>query len=115
MLMSYSSSPLTEKSGLMVGITQQMIGVGFIVSTWIGYGSAHVPDSSPFSWRFPLAFQTVPCIIIIVGLTFFPESPRALIEWGREDEGLKVVRITLFPIDLVIDSSLAAKTPSEWP
>ena len=70
-----------------------MIGVGFIVSTWVGYGSAHVPETSSFSWRFPLAFQTVPCIIIILGLLFFPESPRQLIENGKEEEGLKVVRM----------------------
>ena len=77
--------------GLIVGVTQQMIGVGFIVSTWIGYGSHHVPDTSSFSWRFPLAFQTVPCVVIIMGLLFFPESPRALIEKEKEEEGMQVV------------------------
>jgi MFS family permease len=76
--------------GLIVGITQQMIGIGFIVSTWVGYGSAQAPDTSSLQWRFPLAFQTVPCIIIICGLLFFPESPRQLIEKGKEDEGLRV-------------------------
>ena len=70
-----------------------MIGVGFIISTWVGYGSAHVPETSSFSWRFPLAFQVVPCIIIIVGLLFFPESPRQLVENGKEDEALSVVCI----------------------
>jgi MFS family permease len=82
---------LTINAGLMVGITQQMIGVGFIVSTWVGYGSAQVPKTSSFSWRFPLAFQTIPCVIIILGLLFFPESPRQLIEKGKEDEGMRVV------------------------
>jgi hypothetical protein len=68
-----------------------MIGVGFIVSTWIGYGAAQAPKTSSFQWRFPLAFQTVPCIIIIFGLLFFPESPRQLIEKRKEEEGLRVV------------------------
>jgi hypothetical protein len=63
----------------------------FLVSTWVGYGSAHVPDTSSFSWRFPLAFQTVPCMIIIGGLLFFPESPRHLIAKEKEEEGLQVV------------------------
>ncbi|KAK4095739.1 general substrate transporter [Parathielavia hyrcaniae] len=31
--------------GLIVGLAQQMIGVGFIVSTWVGYGSAHAYGS----------------------------------------------------------------------
>ncbi|KAF2755587.1 general substrate transporter [Pseudovirgaria hyperparasitica] len=78
--------------GLIVGLTQQMIGVGFIISTWVGFGSAHVPATSAFSWRFPLAFQCVPCIILIIGLFFFPESPRYLVQTDREDEALKVLR-----------------------
>ncbi|PSN71310.1 general substrate transporter [Corynespora cassiicola Philippines] len=79
------------KRGLMVGITQQMIGVGFIVSTWVGYGSSKVPDTNSFSWRFPLAFQAVPCLIIIGGILFFPESPRHLCEIDRADEALEVL------------------------
>ncbi|PVH93846.1 general substrate transporter [Periconia macrospinosa] len=79
------------KRGLIVGITQQMIGVGFIVSTWVGYGSAHVPETSSFSWRFPLAFQCIPCLILIMGILFFPESPRYLVEVDRADEALQVL------------------------
>lgn len=75
-----------------MGITQQMIGIGFIVSTWIGYGSSKVPETSAFSWRFPLGFQAIPCVILIIGLFFLPESPRHLIETDRAEEGMKVIR-----------------------
>ena len=68
-----------------------MIGIGFIVSTWVGYGSAHVPETSSFSWRFPLGFQCIPCLIIIAGIMFFPESPRYLVETDRADEALEVL------------------------
>ncbi|KAF2732768.1 general substrate transporter [Polyplosphaeria fusca] len=78
--------------GLIVGITQQMIGIGFIVSTWVGYGSAQVPPTSAFSWRFPLGFQAIPCIMLICGIMFFPESPRHLIETDRADEALVVLK-----------------------
>ncbi|KAI4149163.1 MAG: hypothetical protein LQ340_004766 [Diploschistes diacapsis] len=78
--------------GLIVGLTQQMIGVGFTVSTWIGYGSAQAAASSSLQWRFPLAFQAVPCIILLVGLLGFPESPRQLIEKDRDDEAMGVLR-----------------------
>lgn len=44
------SVPNNNLPGLIVGIAQQMIGVGFIVSTWVGYGSHHVPKTSSFSW-----------------------------------------------------------------
>ncbi|KAH7385482.1 sugar carrier protein A [Phaeosphaeria sp. MPI-PUGE-AT-0046c] len=78
--------------GLIVGIAQQMIGVGFIVSSWVGYGSSKVPDTSPFSWRFPLAFQCLPCLMLICGMMFFPESPRYLVEIDRTDEALVVLK-----------------------
>ncbi|KAF2622308.1 sugar carrier protein A [Macroventuria anomochaeta] len=77
--------------GLIVGIAQQMIGIGFIVSTWVGYGSSKVPETNSFSWRFPLAFQCVPCLMIICGIMFFPESPRYLVETDRSDEALRVL------------------------
>ncbi|KAI8941531.1 hypothetical protein NX059_002747 [Plenodomus lindquistii] len=77
---------------MIVGFAQQMIGVGFIVSTWVGYGASKVPKTSSFSWRFPLAFQCVPCLILICGMMFFPESPRYLVETDRADEALRVLR-----------------------
>jgi MFS family permease len=99
--------------GLVVGLTQQMIGVGFIVSTWIGFGSHHMPDSSKdaqFQWRyvhpifghaietmliwsrFPLGFQIFPAILLLVGLIWLPESPRWLIDQDRDEEALRVLR-----------------------
>ncbi|KAK6395559.1 hypothetical protein LTR65_010577 [Meristemomyces frigidus] len=83
-------------SGWAIGLilTQQMIGVGFIVSTWIGYGSHHAPSDSsyaPLQWRFPLAFQVLPALLLLVGLIWLPESPRYLIEVDRDDEALKVL------------------------
>ncbi|KAL9094731.1 MAG: hypothetical protein Q9165_003001 [Trypethelium subeluteriae] len=78
--------------GFIVGLTQQMIGVGFIVSTWIGYGCNHAPDTSSVQWRFPLAFQVLPSLILLVGLIWMPESPRYLIEIGKEEEAMQVFR-----------------------
>ncbi|KAF2147822.1 putative MFS sugar transporter [Myriangium duriaei CBS 260.36] len=77
--------------GLLVGLTQQMIGVGFIVSTWIGYGCHHAPDSSSVQWRFPLAFQIIPSLALLLGLFVLPESPRWLIEKDRNEEALAVL------------------------
>ncbi|KFY22688.1 hypothetical protein V493_06402 [Pseudogymnoascus sp. VKM F-4281 (FW-2241)] len=78
--------------GLIVGMAQQMIGVGFIVSTWVGYGSHHAGDHTQFQWRFPLAFQAVPCIILAIGMIFLPESPRHLMAIDREDEAMRILR-----------------------
>ncbi|RJE18102.1 MFS sugar transporter [Aspergillus sclerotialis] len=78
--------------GLIIGLAQQMNGVGFIVSTWVGYGSLHAPDTSQFQWRFPLAFQAFPAIMLLVGMLFLPESPRYLIEKERHDTAMKVLK-----------------------
>ncbi|KAK3367676.1 general substrate transporter [Podospora didyma] len=79
--------------GLIVGLTQQMIGVGFIVSTWVGYGAAHAEgDLGEFQWRFPLAFQALPALILAAGIMFFPESPRHLMETDREEEALRILK-----------------------
>ncbi|RPB03842.1 putative MFS sugar transporter [Choiromyces venosus 120613-1] len=78
--------------GFLVGLSQQMIGVGFIVSTWVGYGSAQAPSTSSFQWRFPLAFQGVPAGILAIGLFWFPESPRQLIEKDNDVEATRILR-----------------------
>lgn len=78
--------------GLIVGLAQQMIGVGFIVSTWVGYGSAQAGAGSSMQWRFPLAFQAVPALLLAVGMFFFPESPRHLMETDREEQAMRVLQ-----------------------
>jgi hypothetical protein len=64
----------------IVGLAPQMIGVGYIVSTWIGYGSLHALDTSQVQWRFPLAFQALPAFMLPVGMFWLLESPRHLIK-----------------------------------
>lgn len=78
--------------GMIVGLTQQMIGVGFIISTWVGYGSRHTSDASSFQWRFPLGFQIIPSVLLLVGLIWLPESPRYLIEKYRDEDGMRILR-----------------------
>ncbi|KAJ5760857.1 hypothetical protein N7520_008013 [Penicillium odoratum] len=78
--------------GLIVGLSQQMIGIGYIVSTWVGYGSLRAPDTSQLQWRFPLAFQVVPALVLVIGMLFVPESPRFLVEKGRCEEAMRVLR-----------------------
>ncbi|KAK3344207.1 general substrate transporter, partial [Lasiosphaeria hispida] len=79
--------------GFIAGLTQQFIGVGFIVSTWVGYGSAHAEGTlAAFQWRFPLAVQAIPAARLAAGIMFFPESPRHLMETNREEQTMRVLK-----------------------
>ncbi|KAI9015651.1 general substrate transporter [Phycomyces nitens] len=62
---------------------------GVVVAYWLAYGLSFTEGG--FRWRFPIAFQLIPLVILAVGINFFPESPRWLIKQGREKEGLEIL------------------------
>ncbi|KAL3460075.1 general substrate transporter [Aspergillus heterothallicus] len=71
------------------GLLQWMLSWGFLVAQWLGYGCSF--SSNEFSWRFPLAFQNIPGIILVAGIWFLDESPRWLMEKDRHDEAKAVL------------------------
>ncbi|OQE47068.1 hypothetical protein PENCOP_c001G04830 [Penicillium coprophilum] len=75
--------------GMLASMQQWMIALGFVVAQWVGYGCS-LRDGA-FSWRFPLSFCAVPAIVLTCGVWFLPESPRWLIEKGREGKGHSVL------------------------
>ncbi|KAK1960997.1 general substrate transporter [Colletotrichum eremochloae] len=80
------ASELAEASqrGKLSGLLQWMLSWGFLVAQWLGYGCSFA--ESDLAWRFPLAFQCVPGIVIAAGIYFLEESPRWLVEKGRYAE-----------------------------
>ena len=66
--------------GFIVGLAQQMIGIGFIVANWVGYGCQFINGDQ--GWRLALGLQLVPAFLLLVGIQFLPYSP---------------VRIVVFP------------------
>jgi hypothetical protein len=60
--------------------------MGLILSNWLDYGMATYSGS--IQWRFPCAFQVVPCIIVCSLAPFLPESPRYLCSTDQTDRGL---------------------------
>ena len=58
--------------------------IGTLIAYWIDYGCTYGPH--PFVWRFPIAFQIIPLLVLFVSAFYFPESPRWLVKMGRDDE-----------------------------
>lgn len=78
-----------EDRGKLSGLLQFMLSWGFFIAQWLGYGCFQV--DSPFQWRFPLAFQIVPGLVMAAGVWFMPESPRWLVEKARYEEAQQVL------------------------
>ncbi|KAF2009394.1 sugar transporter STL1 [Aaosphaeria arxii CBS 175.79] len=60
---------------------------GVVLAYWLEYGCSFYGDgTSSFIWRFPVAFQIPMLLLLLSGITFFPESPRWLLKMGRKEE-----------------------------
>ena len=76
--------------GLQSGLLQWFLSWGFLVAQWLGFGFEKINGS--IQWRFPLAFQCVPALILVIGIFFLQESPRWLVEQDRHDEARRVLQ-----------------------
>jgi MFS family permease len=66
---------------------------GVVVAYWLQFGLSKMPnDNSSFIWRFPIAFQIIPLIVLFSVIWFMPESPRWLVKVGREEEARFVLQ-----------------------
>jgi MFS family permease len=73
--------------GGLVALQQLGITVGIMVAFWLDYGTQHIGGTgegqSEAAWRFPLALQIFPSLILGAGTFFLPYSPRWLMEKGE--------------------------------
>ncbi|KAF9475076.1 hypothetical protein BDN70DRAFT_884133 [Pholiota conissans] len=63
--------------------------VGYSFSVWTDYFSSFI--DSDVSWRLPLFIQCVIGAILGVGSLLLPESPRWLVDKGKDEEGMLVL------------------------
>ncbi|KAJ5125123.1 sugar transporter STL1 [Penicillium atrosanguineum] len=75
--------------GFLVCFEGAIIAVGTFVAYWIDFGLSYV-DSS-VQWRFPVAFQIVFALAVIVGALMLPESPRWFVMRGHDQQALEVL------------------------
>ncbi|KAJ5910602.1 Sugar transporter STL1 [Penicillium tannophilum] len=75
----------TSNRGLLICIEGGIIAIGTAIAYWIDFGASYGPPG--LTWRFPIAFQIVFGLVIVVGMYFLPDSPRYLISRGKVHEG----------------------------
>ncbi|KAG0148801.1 hypothetical protein CROQUDRAFT_654374 [Cronartium quercuum f. sp. fusiforme G11] len=75
--------------GKLVMLEGCLITAGIMISYWVDFGFFFAKSSS-ISWRFPIAFQAVFAIIIMLSVLSLPESPRWLIKMGRTEDARQV-------------------------
>ena len=78
-----------ERRGSIVVIQQWAIEWGIFIMYFVGYGCSFI--KGPASFRTAWAIQFVPCVCLLAGLPFLPESPRWLARAGRTDQAIQVL------------------------
>ena len=56
----------------------------------VGFG-CFFSSNLTFGWRGPIAFTTIPAILLLIGCLWIPESPRWLLMKGRTEEAWKTL------------------------
>jgi sugar porter (SP) family MFS transporter len=69
--------------GLMVSLNQLAIVIGILLSYSVNY---LLTDAGSENWRWMFASASVPSVCFLIALLFISESPRWLVQKGRENE-----------------------------
>ena len=78
--------------GRITSLQQLMLGVGALSAAWISYGTyINFDNTNTAQWRVALGIQIAPAIVLAALILLFPESPRWLVDQGRNAEGLEVL------------------------
>jgi len=75
--------------GRMISLQQWSITWGILIQFFIQFGTSTL--NSTASFRIPWGLQMIPAIILIIGMTVFPESPRWLFDQGHEQDALQIL------------------------
>ena len=62
---------------------------GIVIAYWLNFGVRS--SEVEFRWCFPLAFMTLPVLIVVLTVFFLPESPRWLMANNRREEAIDIL------------------------
>jgi hypothetical protein len=66
--------------------------LGISIAYWLSFGLAFINNGySDIRWRFLLAFQCIPAILLLLGVKALPDTPRYLASVGRYDDAREVL------------------------
>ncbi|KAH9210732.1 general substrate transporter [Leptodontidium sp. 2 PMI_412] len=80
MLVSCTPLYLSELSapasrGRQVGVQATFLVLGYFMASWVGYGCYFATPVNPsFAWRFPVCFQTLPPLLLLLGSPWAEEA-----------------------------------------
>jgi putative MFS transporter len=77
--------------GAILGSFSVIWTLGYVAATFIGTAMIKA-DLGPDTWRLMLASSLVPALIVLIARRGFPESPRWLMNKGREKESAEVLK-----------------------
>lgn len=75
--------------GRLVSFQQWSITWGIMLQYFVQFGCSYINGTASF--RIPWGLQMIPAIILGIGMLWFPESPRWLVDHGREEEALQIL------------------------
>lgn len=76
--------------GAFVAVEFTLALSGSTLVYWMEYACTKL-QSAAFAWRFPVAFQVVFLVIVLLAAPFYPESPRHLAKQGKLDEARDIL------------------------
>ena len=77
-----------DKRGRNVAINQLTIVIGILVTNLVNYTLA---DNGPDAWRWMFGLGVIPSLLFLLGVIWLPESPRWLMQAGRNDHAKAVL------------------------
>jgi len=75
--------------GRLISLQQWSITWGILLQYFVQFGCSYINGVASF--RIPWALQMIPALILSLGMLFFPESPRWLIDHDRNEEALQIL------------------------